>query len=132
MCRTYERGTKARLSFSGGPRVPVNMADSMELLNVGGKKPHRKWHVYCAVLRYILNNKFSQFLEVLWDFHCLWIQKQSNYWRSPYYPPVYRRAWPTREAKPRFGATFKRSAHVCETHLLNSSGFMFYWFNEIC
>ena len=30
MRRTYERGTKARLSFSGGPHAPVNMADSME------------------------------------------------------------------------------------------------------
>ena len=30
MRRTHERGTKARLSFSGGPHVPVNMADSME------------------------------------------------------------------------------------------------------
>ena len=30
MRRTYERDTKARLSFSGGPHAPVNMADSME------------------------------------------------------------------------------------------------------
>ena len=28
--RTYERGTRARLSFSGGPHAPVNMAGSME------------------------------------------------------------------------------------------------------
>ena len=42
MCRTYGRGTKTRLSF-------VNMADSMEQVDVSGKK-HRKWHVYCAVL----------------------------------------------------------------------------------
>ena len=34
MRRTYERCTKARLSFSGGPHAPVNMADSME--NAGG------------------------------------------------------------------------------------------------
>ena len=34
MCRTRERGAKARLSFSGGS---VNMADSMEKVNVGGK-----------------------------------------------------------------------------------------------
>ena len=38
MRRTYERGTKARLSFSGGPHAPVNMADSMEEVNVGGEK----------------------------------------------------------------------------------------------
>ena len=30
MRRTSERCTKARLSFSGGPHAPVNMADSME------------------------------------------------------------------------------------------------------
>ena len=30
MRRTYERDAKARLSFSGGPHTPVNMADSME------------------------------------------------------------------------------------------------------
>ena len=33
MCRMYERSTRVRLSFSGGPHAPVNMADSME--NVG-------------------------------------------------------------------------------------------------
>ena len=30
MRRTYERGARARLSFSVGPHAPVNMADSME------------------------------------------------------------------------------------------------------
>ena len=30
MCRMYERGTKARLRFSHGPHVPVNMVDSKE------------------------------------------------------------------------------------------------------
>ena len=30
MCQTIERGTKARLTFSGGSHAPVNMADSME------------------------------------------------------------------------------------------------------
>ena len=39
MHRTYERRTKARLSFSGVPHTPVNMADSME--EVGGKKDFR-------------------------------------------------------------------------------------------
>ena len=72
MRRTYERGTKARLS--------------LEEVNVGGKKL-RKRHVRCAVLRYVLCAKISQILEVLRDFHRLWIQKQSNYRHSPYYPP---------------------------------------------
>ena len=35
MRRTYERSTKARPSFSGGPHAPVNMAvASMEEVNV--------------------------------------------------------------------------------------------------
>ena len=34
----HEPGTKARLSFSGGPHAPVNMANSMEEVNVGGNK----------------------------------------------------------------------------------------------
>ena len=37
MRRTYECYTKARLSFSGGPHAPVNMADKMEEVNVGEK-----------------------------------------------------------------------------------------------
>ena len=36
MCRMYERGTKARLTFSGRPHTPANMADSMEEVNEGG------------------------------------------------------------------------------------------------
>ena len=30
MRRTFERDTKARLSFSGGPHAPVNMVDSQK------------------------------------------------------------------------------------------------------
>ena len=30
MRRTFERGTTATLSFSGGPHAPVNIADNME------------------------------------------------------------------------------------------------------
>ena len=43
MRRTYERGTKARLCFTGGgPHVPVNTADNMEEVNVGGKKTRKE------------------------------------------------------------------------------------------
>ena len=35
---TFKDGAKARLNFSGGPRASVNMVDSMEEVNVGGKK----------------------------------------------------------------------------------------------
>ena len=50
MRRTYERGTKARLSFSGGPYAPVNMADSMEV-NVSGEKVGNGTFgvLYCAI-----------------------------------------------------------------------------------
>ena len=53
-------------SFSGGPHAPVNMADSMEEVNVGAKK-RRKWHsrnVCSAVLRYISYAKFRKSLTL--------------------------------------------------------------------
>ena len=50
MRRTYERGIKARLCFSGGPQAPVNMVDSMEEVNVGGKKLTFA-ALYCAIFR---------------------------------------------------------------------------------
>ena len=41
MHRTFEWCTRVRLtcSFSGRPHTPVNMANSIEEVNVGGKKP---------------------------------------------------------------------------------------------
>ena len=45
MRRSLEGSTKARLSFSGGPHVPVNMADSMEndgSCTVSGSKGARR------------------------------------------------------------------------------------------
>ena len=111
MRRMYKRGTKARLSFSGGPYAPVNMADSMEEVNVGGKK-RRKWHVCCAVLRYISYAKFSQILEVLRDFHRLFGSRNSPTTGILHtIRHVYRSEWPARAAKPRFGAAVERSAH---------------------
>ena len=66
MRRTYERGTKARLSFSGGSHAPVNMADSMKEVNVGGKKTPQEMP---RLLRYISYAKLSQILEILWAFN---------------------------------------------------------------
>ena len=66
--RAYERGTKARLSFSGGPHAPVNMADIMKEVYVGGKNAG-KWQVCHAILRFISYAKCSQILEVLWNRH---------------------------------------------------------------
>ena len=57
MRRTNERGIKARLSFSGGSHIPVNMADSMEEVNVGRKNPAGNGilgtfaALYCAIFR---------------------------------------------------------------------------------
>ena len=68
MRTTHERDTKARLSFSGGLHAPVNMAGSMEEVDVGGKTQEM------AHLRYA---KFSQILEVLRDFHRLFGSRNS-------------------------------------------------------
>ena len=71
MRRAYERGTKARLSFSGGLHAPVNMADSMEEVNVGRKDTGNGTFsvLYSAIFR---TPSFRKSL--------------SNYQHSPYYP----------------------------------------------
>ena len=51
MRRTYKRGTKARLSFSGGP--PVNMADNMKEVNVGGKMQEMTHLLRCTALYFV-------------------------------------------------------------------------------
>ena len=54
MRRTYERGTKANLSFSGGPHAPVNMADTLEGVNVGGEKMQEMAHLLrCTALYFV-------------------------------------------------------------------------------
>ena len=60
--RTYKHGTKVSFSFSSWPHAPVNMAESMEEVNVGGGKCS-KWHVCCAVLCYISYTKFRKPFE---------------------------------------------------------------------
>ena len=89
----------------------------MEEVNVGGQK-RRKWHVCCAVLRYISYAKFLQILEVLRDFHRLFGSRNSPTTGILHtVRHVYRSVWPAREAKPRFGTTLERSAHDYETRL---------------
>ena len=83
MRRTYERGTKARLSFSGGPHAPVNMAESMEdWVNVGGKS-----RLLCCTALYFLRQVFVNPWSSLGLPSPLWTQNQSNYRHSPYCPP---------------------------------------------
>ena len=80
MRRTFELGTKVRLSFSGEPHAP-NTADGMEVLNTG-------------------------FSEILVDsFHHLFGSRNSPTTVILHtIRHVYRSVWPAREAKPRFGA----------------------------
>ena len=53
MRRTYERGTKARLSFFDRQHFPVNIADSMEEVNVGRKNAGNGTFaaLYCPIFR---------------------------------------------------------------------------------
>ena len=60
MCRMYECVTKAKLSFSGGPHTPVNMAGSIEERNAGGKKKQKMaCLLYCTVLYISYANVFT-------------------------------------------------------------------------
>ena len=114
MRRTFECGTKARLSFSGRPHAPVNMTDSMA--NVGS------WTVL-----WIQRGDGSP--EVLQGFGIRNIAQYSaaNTPFPAFFSPfihffhtirhVYRSAWPAREAKPCVGAALECSVHDCETRL---------------
>ena len=53
MRRTHERSTKARFSFSSGPHAPVNMADSLEQVNVGGKTKAMARLLRCTALYFV-------------------------------------------------------------------------------
>ena len=76
MRRTYERGTKARLNFSGEPHAPVNMADSIQEVNKGGKKrmAFQKRLLRCTALYFI---RHVNFRKSLWDFHRLFGSRNS-------------------------------------------------------
>ena len=120
MHRMYKHGTKARLCFSGGPHAPVNMADSMEVMLVGTKC--RKWHICCTVLHYISympsfcnSLKFLETSIALLDPETVQLPAFSIL--SAMFTGTM---WPTGEAKPRFGATLKRSDR--ETRLNKHQG----------
>ena len=98
MRRTYERGTKARLSFSGGAHAPVNMADSME--NVGS------WTVSGSKEAIEVPKNFKDLQQVGVRNSAIQRSKARNV------------VWPARESKTRFGATLVSSAHDCELNSL--------------
>ena len=122
MRRMFKRVTKARLSFSGGPHAPLNMADSMEEVNVNGWEKRRKWHsstevleVPCTIFR------TPRFRQVLRDFHRFFGSRNSPTTGNLHtIRHVYRSMWPAREAKPRFGTALECSAHDCKTGSLQN------------
>ena len=64
MRRTFERVTKARLSFSGGPLAPVNMADSMENAGVPKNSKYLQKHGVRNIAQYrAANVLFSAFFS---------------------------------------------------------------------
>ena len=101
---TFERCAKARLSFSGGPHAPVNMADSMENAGswtVSGSKETMEVPKNFKDLRKLPVRNIAQYAGVFLptDIHFFHTLRH-----------VYRSAWPAREAKPRFDAALVRSA----------------------
>ena len=103
--RLSNRHQWPRVSGSCAQRTstaPKWAADSMEEVNVGGKK-RRKWHISYT--------NFFQILEVFRDFHRLFRSRNSPTTGILHtIRHVYRSVWPAREAKPRFGTAFVRSA----------------------
>ena len=59
MRRTDKRSTKARLSFSGGPHTPVNMADSMEEVNKGRKRTQEIARLLRCTALYFVHQVFA-------------------------------------------------------------------------
>ena len=115
---TIERYAKARLSFSGGPHAPINMADSMENAGswtVSGSKEAMEVPKNFKDLRKLGVRNIAQYSAANVPFPAFF-STDIHFFHTIRH--VYRSVWPAREAKPRFGATLVRSAHDCETHLL--------------
>ena len=80
MCR--KRGTKARLSFSGGPHAPVNMAERMENAGswtVSGSKKCRRTLGFAKPWRTVTAQQMCHFLRFSPHRHSL----------LPYFPPCF-------------------------------------------
>ena len=116
MRRTYERGTKARLSFSDGLHTPANMADSMEEVHVGKR---RKWH--CGNVCYAIFHapSFRKSLKFFGTFRQLPFGSRNLHSIRH----VYRSIWTARKAKPRFAKWWRHTFMQAFIHLV-SFGFI--------
>ena len=100
MRRTYERGTKATLSFSGGSHASVNIADSMEnasIWTVSGSKeamevPKNFKELRKRGVRNIAKYSAANVLFPAFFFPSTFTSTLRH---------VYRSVWPARGAKPR-------------------------------
>ena len=111
MCRTFEHGTRAMLSFSGEPHSPVNTVGRMEEVNVSGTKKAGNG-----------TNGKSLGLQPP-----LWIQKQLNYQHYPYYPPCLQVT-----CGPPEKLSLAHSAHDCETRLYLFNDFLWNCLRHRC
>ena len=117
MHRTFEYGTKARLSFSGGPHAPVNMADSMENTSswtVSGSKEAIEVSKNLKDLQKLVVRNIAQYSTANVPFAAFSSTDIHFFYTLCH---VYRSMWPAREAKLHFGAMLVRSACDFETHL---------------
>ena len=117
MRRTYERGTRARLNFSGGPHAPVSMAES---INAGsctdsGSKEAMEVPKNFKDLRKLGVRNIAQYSA----FPAGFLSTSIHFFHTTRH--VYRSVWPAREAKPRFGAVLVHSAHDCESYGTNDT-----------
>ena len=121
MRRIFECDGKAKLSFSGGPHTPVNMADSMENAGSwtvsGSKQATEVPKNFKDLLKRGVQN-IVQYSAANMLFSAGFFPTDIHFFHTIHH--VYRSVWPAREAKPRFGATLVRSAHDCETCLLRN------------
>ena len=124
MCRTFEHGTRAMLSFSGGPHSPVNTVGRMEEVNVSGTKKAGNGTfavLYCAIFH------MPRVCKSLGLQPPLWIQKQLNYQHYPYYPPCLQVT-----CGPPEKLSLAHSAHDCETHLYLFNDFLWNCLRHRC
>ena len=112
MRRMFERSTKGRFSFSGGPHDPVNIADSMEnggSWTVTGSTKAMEVPNFKDLLQKTWHTKYSAVKHMKRSIPSLLFSTRIRFFHSLRY--VYRSVWPVREAKPRFGAALVRSTH---------------------